>query len=60
MNTQIVEGDIRVTASSVAAGFLIGAIKVETSKPLPNIIPQCDLYIDNVLQQSPSPYGIQF
>jgi len=60
MNTQIVEGDIRVTASSVVAGFLVGAVKVESSKPVPDMIPQCELYIDNILQQNPSPYGMQF
>lgn len=60
MYTQIVEGQIKVTAANSSVGVLVGTVKVFTDKPVPQIIPQCEIVVDNDILSSPSVYGRTF
>ncbi len=57
MNTQIVEGELKVTASTMSVGVMVGAIKVKSDRQIPAIIPQIDVYLNNVQVLDPPVYG---
>lgn len=57
MNTQIVEGELKVTASTMSVGVMVGAIKVKSDRQIPVIIPQIDVYLNNVQVLDPPVYG---